>query len=91
MTTFLAIAENSKLHFSEFDSRAVGKLEMVEGKYMISEVILEPTLTIEEEHQHDRALRVLQKSEANCLISSSIKSKIIFNPSIKVLNAETAL
>ncbi len=91
MTTFLAIAENSKLAFSEFDSKAIGKLEMVEGKYMISEVILEPVVTIEDEYQRDRALRILQKSEANCLISNSIKSKIIFNPTIKILNAASTL
>lgn len=91
MTTFLAIAENSKLNFSEFDSKAIGKLEMIEGKYMISEVTLEPSVTIEDEHQRDRALRVLQKSEANCLITNSIKSKIIFNPTIKIVNAESAL
>lgn len=91
MTTFLAIAENSKLNFSEFESKAIGKLEMVEGKYMISEVTLIPAVTIEDEHQRDRAERVLHKSEANCLISNSIKSKIIFSPEIKVLNAEAAL
>ena len=91
MTTFLAIAENSKLNFSEFDSKAIGKLEMVDGKYMTSEVTLMPFLTIEDEQQQDRAGRVLQKAEANCLITNSIKSKIIFNPTIKIVNAEAAL
>ena len=37
MTTFLSIAENSKIEFTSFDSKAIGKLEMVDGKYMISE------------------------------------------------------
>ena len=84
MTTFLSIAENSKLEFLSFDSKAIGKLEMVDGKYMMSEVTLMPILILKDEHQKDRAERVLQKSEANCLISNSIKSKIIFKPEVKV-------
>jgi peroxiredoxin-like protein len=82
MTTFLAIAENSRLEFVDFSSKAVGKLEMVEGKYMMSEVTLSPTLIIKEEAMREKAERVLNKSEAACLISNSVKSKILFNINI---------
>jgi peroxiredoxin-like protein len=85
MTTFLAIAENSKLNFAHFESNADGKLEKVDGKYMISEIILSPLLTIHEESERERALRVLDKSEAACLISNSVKAKIIFKPMIKMV------
>jgi peroxiredoxin-like protein len=85
MTTFLAIAENSKLNYLAFSSKAVGKLEVVEGKYMISEITLMPTLRIAVEDQKERAGRVLQKSEAACLISNSVKSRIIFEPTIEVV------
>jgi len=84
MTTFLAIAENSKLSYEQFESNGVGKLEVVDGKYMISEVELSPILVIANEEDREKAMRVLQKSEAACLISNSIKSKIIFTPEIKV-------
>src|SRR5579872_2106028 len=75
MTTFLAIAENSKLEFEDFSSKAFGKLEMIENKYVMSEVILKPQLTIKREEDRERAMRVLQKSEAACLISNSIRSE----------------
>ncbi|HCL83032.1 MAG TPA: osmotically inducible protein OsmC [Chitinophagaceae bacterium] len=84
MTTFLAIAENSKFKFVNFESKADGKLEKVDGKYMISEVVLIPKLTIHEEADREKAFRVLEKSEAACLISNSVKSKIIFQPQIEV-------
>jgi organic hydroperoxide reductase OsmC/OhrA len=42
----------------------------------MSEIILEPTLTITNEKDSERAERILQKSEAACLISNSVKSKI---------------
>jgi peroxiredoxin-like protein len=84
MTTFLAIAENSKLQYKSFQSKAVGKLEMIEGKYLMSEVVLMPNLVINAEADRERAMRVLQKSEAACLISNSVKSKIVMQPAIAV-------
>lgn len=85
MTTFLAIAENSKLEFKNFSCKSKGKLEQVDGKFMMSEIILEPTVIITNEKDREKADRVLQKSEAACLISNSVKSKIIIIPTIKII------
>jgi peroxiredoxin-like protein len=84
MTTFLAIAENSKLSFVSFSCNSKGKLEQVDGKFMMSEIVLEPVVVISDEKDRERAERVLQKSEAACLISNSIKSKVIMTPRILV-------
>lgn len=84
MTTFLSIAENSKLEFESFNSKTLGKLEMVDGKYIISEVTLMPVVVLVDDHHKERAERVLQKSEANCLISNSVRSTIIFKPEVIV-------
>lgn len=84
MTTFLSIAENSKLEFVSFSCKSQGKLEQVDGKYMISEVTLEPTIIITNEKDRERAGRVLLKSEAACLVSNSVKSKITMIPIINV-------
>lgn len=85
MTTFLAIAENSKLEFAAFSCASKGKLEQVNGKNLMTEVHLDPEVTVVREEDRERALRVLQKSEAACLISNSIKSKIEMNPTVRVL------
>jgi peroxiredoxin-like protein len=82
MTTFLAIADNSKLPFVSFTSKAIGKLEQIEGKYMISEITLMPVVVLTDENNRERALRILQKSEAACLISNSIKSQIVLQPDV---------
>jgi len=84
MTTFLSIAENSKLEFKSFESKAQGKLEMVDGKYIMSEVILRPVVVISNPTDKEKAERLLHKSEANCLISNSVKSKITFEPTVNV-------
>jgi len=85
MTTFLAIAENSKFEFINFESKADGKLEKIDGRFMISEIVLAPVVTISKEADKEKALRILQKSEEACLISNSIKSAILFQPEIKVV------
>lgn len=84
MTTFLSIAENSKLAFVSFSCKSKGKLEQVDGKFMMSEIILEPTVTIADEKDRERAERIFQKTEAACLISNSVKSKITMIPTIKI-------
>jgi peroxiredoxin-like protein len=84
MTTFLSIAENSKLAFTSFNCKSRGKLEQVDGKFMMTEITLEPTITITDENDREKAERVLRKSEAACLISNSVKSKIIMLTTINV-------
>jgi peroxiredoxin-like protein len=89
MTTFLAIAENSKLEFTGLKIESKGKLEVVDGKYMMTEVDVMPTLTIVHEKDRERAERVLMKSEAACLITNSVKAKVNLKPVIEI--AETVL
>jgi peroxiredoxin-like protein len=84
MTTFLSFAENSNLHFENFSSKAIGKLAMIESKYMISEITLMPIITVTEKGSEEKAKRILGKLENNCLISNSIKTKIIFESEVKV-------
>jgi peroxiredoxin-like protein len=88
MTTFLAIAENSKLEFTKFHCDSKGKLDQVDGKFLMTEVILEPTVTIRDEKDKERAERILAKAEAACLISNSIKSKVTMIPHIALAVAE---
>ena len=84
MTTFLSIAENSVLEFAGFTCKSKGKLEKVDGKFLMTEVMLEPHVTILYEKDKDKAVRVINKSADVCLISNSIKSKVIISPIIKV-------
>jgi organic hydroperoxide reductase OsmC/OhrA len=46
---------------------------------MISEVTLKPKVVINQEKDKERALRIVEKAENACLISNSVKSKLISN------------
>jgi peroxiredoxin-like protein len=84
MTTFLAIAENSKLDFISFESNGIGILDKQDGKFMIVEIILHPTVVVANQEFVEKAIKLLEKSEAACLISNSLKSKIILQPKVVV-------
>ena len=84
MTTFLAIAEYSKLEFSSFDCDAEGILEKVDGKFLMTEVILHPKISIPNQSDIEKAQRVLYKSEKACLISNSITSKVSLHIEINI-------
>ncbi|PSL07770.1 OsmC family protein [Cecembia rubra] len=84
MTTFLAVAENFKLKYEHFSCRAIGRLSRATGKWMMSEIILKPELTICTEESFEKARKVLEKSEKACLITQSIKSMVITEPTIMV-------
>ncbi len=85
MTTFLAIAENSKLDFVSFKAAADGKLEKREGQgFSITEIVLKPKLTIRDSADAARAARILEKAERHCLISNSVKTQIDLEPEISV-------
>ncbi|EDM44996.1 OsmC-like protein [unidentified eubacterium SCB49] len=84
MTTFLAIAEYSKLEYVSFKCESKGILEKVDGKFVISEVLLFPEVVITDASKRERTERILEKSEKACLISNSINSKITMTSKITI-------
>ncbi len=86
MTTFLAIAENSKLNFISYSAGGKGKVEKVDGKFFVTQIELTPKILVANEHDKERAERIIEKSEKACLISRSMISEIILKPEITVQN-----
>lgn len=84
MTTFLAIAEFSNLDFTSIRVSGAGKLDKVEGRFMVSEITLNATVEISDEKDVERAGRILRKAKSSCLISNSIKSEVYFHPDVRV-------
>ncbi|WP_445454997.1 OsmC family protein [Flavobacterium sp. HNIBRBA15423] len=80
MTTFLAIAEYSKFDFISFKCDSEGILEKIEGKYLMTKIILKPEIVISNQGKIENAQRILEKSEKACLISNSIKTEVFVHP-----------
>lgn len=84
MTTFLAIAENSCLEYKSFFCPARGILSREEGKYVMSQIVLEPVLTILHEDDREKAEKILIKAERACLITNSINSEVFLKTRVIV-------
>jgi len=82
MTTFLAFAERAGLAFTIYESDAEGRLELVEGKFQFTTITLTPTLTLKPGEEASKAREILEKAEANCLISNSMKCQVRLEPTI---------
>lgn len=85
MTTFLAIADYSKLEFEKFECKAEGILESVEGKFLMTEIILKPIVYIKNQEEIEKTERILHKSEKACLISNSIITNVTLDFEMRVM------
>lgn len=84
MTTFLSIAEKSRLEFENFDCYAKGRLDNVDGRLLMTEVFLSPAITVKHAADIEKALSICEKAEKHCLISNSVNSKIHMEPKVEV-------
>lgn len=84
MTTFLAIAENSKLEFASYTSEAEGTLEKTDEGFMVTEIVIRPRIVVKDEVARERAGRLVEKAEKHCLISKSMKTRVRLDPIVSV-------
>ena len=83
MTTFLAIAANSRLAFKSYESAAEGTLETTEAGFLMTRITLRPTVIVADASQVERAQRILEKAEKVCLISNSMKTRVQMLPEVR--------
>jgi peroxiredoxin-like protein len=88
MTTFLAIAEISKLSVRSFQMRAFARLEKIPGEgYRFTEITLAPEIGVASEDV-DKAQRILVKAEKNCFVNKSLKAAVQIEPQFLAAQAE---
>jgi peroxiredoxin-like protein len=83
MTTFLSVAERAGLVFASYESEAEGKLELVDGKFQFTAITLKPVITLPAGGDAAKAKELIEKAEANCLISNSMKAHVTLIPTIR--------
>lgn len=83
MTTFLAVAERAGLPFASYESTAEGRLELVEGKFQFTVITIKPIITLKAAGDTAKAKELIEKAEANCLISNSMKARVTLEPVIR--------
>lgn len=83
MATFLAIAHTFKVEVADFDCKTVAKLEMQDGKYMITQAEMFPVIKLSNpEKDTDKAHRIVEKAKGACLVTNSMKTEILLTASV---------
>lgn len=83
MTTFRAIAEASNIEVLEYSDSATGRLVRDDKRlYAFDLVTLRPRVVVADEAHVERTLRILDKAEKACLISRSVASEIVLEPTV---------
>jgi len=89
MTTFLAIAELSRLPVASFECQASARLEKIPGEgYRFTEITLMPEIGIAAQDA-EKARKILSKAEQSCFISRSLRATVQVEPRF-VVAAEVA-
>lgn len=73
--TFRAVARASKLEWVSLESSAEGVLDRVERVTRFTGFTVRATLTVPEGTDMDKARRLMEKSEAACLITNSLSAQ----------------
>jgi len=92
MTTFRAIADASGLDVLEYKDESSGHLQRGDDRrYSFDVVTLRPRVLINDESKIERTLRLLHKAEEACLVSRSVLSQIVLEPTVEVRESATAV
>ena len=74
--TFRAIAKYSKLEWTSLECNATGILDKVERTTSFTAFEIAAKLQVPEGTDTEKAHKLLEKSEENCLVTNSLKSEI---------------
>ena len=80
--TLRGVARASKVEFIKLDLSGSGTVDRQDGVTRFTEIVLRPRLTVPSGTDRERALRVLEKSEKACLVSSSLSTPVRLEPEI---------
>jgi organic hydroperoxide reductase OsmC/OhrA len=80
MTTFLAFAGRAGLAFEGYESEAEGLLEFVDERLVFTKIVVRPRVTLRPGADRKQAEEILHKAEKNCLVSNSLRTEVILEP-----------
>ena len=80
--TLRAVAQASKLEFTDLELDAEGTVNRQDGATRFTEIVLRPRLTVPSGTNRERALQVLERSKTTCLVSASLSTPIRVEPEL---------
>jgi organic hydroperoxide reductase OsmC/OhrA len=84
-TTFRALAEYSKLDYTDLEVEVHGTISKAESGYVFGDITIHPKVTIAKTEDEGRARRLLEKTKSLCLVSRAISVPQRMEPQVQVL------
>jgi peroxiredoxin-like protein len=84
MATLLAFARKLQFNITAFSCESIGQVEIVDGRYQFTTVNLYPRITVATADLKEKAMRAVEKTHKNCLVTNSINSQVFYHTSIIV-------
>ncbi len=81
MTTFLSFAERAGLRLAAYASTAEGTLELADGAFRFTRVVIRPTLVVPAD-QVEQARKVMDDAHKKCLVSNSMRCEVVVEASV---------
>lgn len=81
LSSFLAFAGRAGIAFENYESEAEGLLEFVDGRFVFTKIVVRPRITLRPGEERAKAEEVLHQAERSCLISNSIRTEVVLEPS----------
>ena len=82
-TTFRTLAEYSKLEYTDLQVEVEGAISKADTGYSFGEVFICANLTIPQEEERARALKILHKAKGLCLVSRALSVEQRFEPRVQ--------
>lgn len=84
MTTFLLTVKKMGLELSHFECKAIGEIEMINGRYQFNTVNLFPKIFVANEESKKKILLAVEKANKYCIISNSINASVYYHTEINI-------
>jgi len=83
MTTFLDLISKDNCKISSYESKALGKAQLVDKKFKFKAIEVKPVVIINESEEEDKISKLLYKSAEKCMVSNTLNIKVEIKPEIR--------
>jgi organic hydroperoxide reductase OsmC/OhrA len=83
-TTFRTLAEYSKFEYADLEVQVEGTIKKIAPGYVFTEIAIRPNLSINDEAEQARGIRLLEKTKGLCLVARALSVPQLFEPHIQL-------
>jgi len=84
MLTFLSFAQHRQLEIAAYESGAEGIVEHADGKYRVTQIRVQPVVSLKRENDIPLAQELFKGAKEGCFISNSVTATVDLTPQFRI-------